>query len=307
MPEFSSGPQARPQGTDPAPIPDVGTFLSTRLFRVGETQVTVSSLLLALAIIVASLVLSRLARTFVADRLLGRTRLAVGSRYAIGRVFGYFILALGILLALQPLGVNATTLAVFGGALGIGLGFGLQDIVKNFVAGLIILVERPIQVGDSIEIGDVIGDVTEIRGRATVIRRNDDIYLIVPNSKFMTDIVTNRSYGQLRVRYRIPVGVAYGTDPKVVEKALLDAASRSENVLPEPAPRVWFHDFGDSALQFELLCWTSKLLHSAGAFRSELNHLVYESLKARGIEIPFPQRDVHLRNGTEGAAESGGR
>jgi small-conductance mechanosensitive channel len=276
-------------------------FLSLRLFKVGETQVTVSSVLLALAIFVVSLVLSRFARSFIADRLLGRTRLAVGSRYAIGRVFGYVILALGILVALQPLGVNATTLAVFGGALGIGLGFGLQDIVKNFVAGLIILIERPIQVGDSIEVGDVIGDVMEIRGRATVIRTNDDIHLIVPNSKFISDTVTNRSFRQRRVRYRIPITVASGSDPNEVEKALLEAAGRSENILPDPPPRVWFREFGESGLRFELLCWTSKLLHSAGSFRSELNYLVYEVLKARGIEIPSPQLDVRLRGGTEGA------
>lgn len=280
----------------------MGNFLSTRLFRVGETQVTVSSLLLAVAILVASLVLSRVARTFVADRLLGRTRLAVGTRYAIGRVFGYFILALGILVALQPLGVNSTTLAVFGGALGIGLGFGLQDVVKNFVAGLIILVERPVQVGDSIEIGDVVGTVTEVRARATVLRTNNDIYLIVPNSKFISETVVNRSFGTRHVRYAIPVGVAYGSDPKAVEEALLEAAARSENVLRDPPPRVWFREFGESSLNFELLCWTSKLLHSAGAFRSELNHLVYDALKGRGIEIPFPQRDVHIRSGTEGAA-----
>jgi small-conductance mechanosensitive channel len=275
----------------------VGNFLSTRLFRVGETAVTVSSLLLSLAILIASLVLSRLARSFVADRLLGRTRLAVGARYAIGRVFGYLVLALGILMALQPLGVNATTLAVFGGALGIGIGFGLQDVVRNFVAGLIILVERPVQVGDSIEIGDVVGTVKEVRARATVLRTNDDIYLIVPNSKFISETVVNRSFGKRQVRYSIPVGVAYGTDPKAVQEALLEAAARSENVLSDPAPQVWFREFGESSLNFELLCWTSKLLHSAGAFRSELNHLVYESLRGRGIEIPFPQRDVRIRNG----------
>lgn len=280
----------------------MGNFLSTRLFRVGETQVTVSSLLLALAILVASIVLSRLARTFVADRLLGRTRLAVGSRYAIGRVFGYLILALGILVALQPLGVNATTLAVFGGALGIGLGFGLQDIVKNFVAGLIILVERPIQVGDSIEIGDATGDVMEIRGRATVIRTNDDIYLIVPNSKFISETVVNRSFRQRRVRYRLPITVASGSDPSEVEAALLEAAARSENVLEDPPPKVWFQEFGESGLKFELLCWTSKLLGNAGSFQSELNHFVYEALAARGIEIPSRQIDVHLRDGMEGAA-----
>lgn len=280
----------------------MGNFLSTRLFRVGETQITVSSLLIALAILVASFVLSRLARTFVADRLLGRTRMAVGSRYAIGRVFGYVILTLGVLVALQPLGVNATTLAVFGGAIGIGVGFGLQDVVKNFVAGLIILVERPIQIGDSIELGDVIGDVTEIRGRATVVRTNDDIYLIVPNSRFISDTVTNRSFRQRRVRYRVPVTVASGADPGEVETALLEAASQSENVLAEPAPSVWFREFGESGLTFELLCWTSRLLGSAGSFRSELNHLVYDALRKRGIEIPSPQLDVRVRDGTEGAA-----
>lgn len=280
----------------------MGNFLSTRLFRVGETQITVSSLLIALAILVASFVLSRLARTFVADRLLGRTRMAVGSRYAIGRVFGYVILTLGVLVALQPLGVNATTLAVFGGAIGIGVGFGLQDVVKNFVAGLIILVERPIQIGDSIELGDVIGEVTEIRGRATVVRTNDDIYLIVPNSRFISDTVTNRSFRQRRVRYRVPVTVASGADPGEVETALLEAASQSENVLAEPAPSVWFREFGESGLTFELLCWTSRLLGSAGSFRSELNHLVYDALRKRGIEIPSPQLDVRVRDGTEGAA-----
>jgi small-conductance mechanosensitive channel len=280
----------------------VGNFLSTRLFRVGETQVTVSSLLLALTILLASLVLSRLARTFVADRLLGRTRLAVGSRYAIGRVVGYLILVLGILVALQPLGFNATTLAVFGGALGIGLGFGLQDIVKNFVAGLIILLERPIQVGDSIELGDVTGDVVDIRGRATVLRTNDDIYLIVPNSKFISDTVVNRSFRTRRVRFRIPVTVVPDSDPAEVEAALIEAASRSENVLSDPGPTVWFQDFQDGALRFELLCWTSRLIGSAGSFRSELNHLIYRSLQDRGIAIPSKEVDVRLRTGSEGAA-----
>jgi small-conductance mechanosensitive channel len=279
----------------------VGNFLSTRLFRVGETQVTVSSLLIALAIVAASLLLSRLARNFIADRLLGRTRLAIGTRYAIGRVVGYLILFLGVLLALQPLGVNATTLAVFGGALGIGLGFGLQDIVKNFVAGLVILLERPIQVGDSIELGEVVGDVTEIRGRATIVRTNDDIHLIVPNSKFISDTVVNRSFGQRRVRYRVPVVVASGSDPARVEAALLEAAGRSENVLPEPPPKVWFREFGESGLKFDLLCWTSRLLHNAGAFRSEINHLVYGALGAHGIALPSPQLEVRVRGGRDDA------
>jgi small-conductance mechanosensitive channel len=284
----------------------VGNFLSTRLFRVGETQVTVSSLLLSAAIVVASLLVSRFVRNFVADRLLGRTRLAVGTRYAIGRVLGYVILFLGILVALQPLGFNATTLAVFGGALGIGLGFGLQDIVKNFVAGLVILIERPIQIGDSIEVGEVVGEVTEIRARATVVRTTDDISLIVPNSKFISETVVNRSFRQPRVRYRIPVTVAAGNNLEDVEAALLEAAGKSENVLADPPPRVWLDEFGEKGLRFQVLCWTSRLLHSAGSFRSEINHLVYETLLARGIALPSPQLDVRLQTGTKGAARPDG-
>ena len=280
----------------------MGNFLSTRLFRVGETQVTVSSLLVAAAIIVGSLLLSRLVRNLVADRLLGRTRLASGTRYAIGRVLGYVILFLGTLVALQQLGVNATTLAVFGGALGIGLGFGLQDIVKNFVAGLVILIERPIQIGDSIEIGEVVGDVTEIRARATVVRTNDDVSLIVPNSKFISDTVVNRSFRQPRVRYRIPVTVAAGSDVAEVEAALLEAAGKSENVLTAPPPRVWFDEFGERGLRFELLCWTSSLLHRAGAFRSEMNRLVYDALRARGVALPSPQLEVRLQGGVDASA-----
>ena len=280
----------------------MSNFLSTRLFRVGETQVTVSSLLLSAAIIAGSFLVSRLVRNVVADRLLGKTRLAAGTRYAIGRVLGYVILFLGFLVALQPLGVNAATLAVFGGALGIGLGFGLQDIVKNFVAGLVILIERPIQIGDSIEIGEVVGDVMEIRARATVVRTNDDVSLIVPNSKFISDTVVNRSFRQPRVRYRIPVTVAVGSDVAEVEAALLEAAGKSENVLTDPPPRVWFEEFGERGLRFELLCWTSSLLHSAGAFRSESNRLVYDSLQARGIALPSPQLDVRLKDsGSTGA------
>lgn len=165
----------------------MGGFLDFQLFRIGETPVTVASLLASAGILIAAFVFSRVSRGLIANRLLARTRLAIGVRYAIGRFAGYLILFLGAAMALQPLGINTTTLAAFGAALGVGLGFGLQDIVKNFVAGLIVLIERPIQVGDRIEMGDVSGDVVEIRARATIVRTNDDIHLIVPNSKFISE------------------------------------------------------------------------------------------------------------------------
>lgn len=287
----------------------MGNFLDFRLFRIGDTPVTVASLLASLGILIATWVVSRVSRGLIANRLLARTRLAVGVRYAIGRFAGYIVLFLGAAVALQPLGINTTTLAAFGAALGVGLGFGLQDIVKNFLAGLIVLIERPIQVGDRIEIGDVSGDVVEIRARATIVRTNDDIHLIVPNSKFISETVVNRSFGRKLVRYRVPIGVAYGSDPHAVEEALLAAASRSGSVVREPAPIVWFRDFADSSLNFELLCWTGKMLHRQGAFASELNFLIHEELKNRAIEIPFPQRDLHIRSaaGLEAMAKAASR
>jgi small-conductance mechanosensitive channel len=274
----------------------MGNVLDYRLFRIGQTQVTVASLLATVAILAVTWVAARLLRKLVSEKLFGKARVDPGVRYAIGRVVSYIVWVLGLIVALQPLGINATTLAVFGGAIGVGIGFGLQDIAKNFIAGLILLIERPIKVGDRIEIGKVIGDVAEIRARATLVRTNDDIYLIVPNAEFITNTVTNWSYRTPRVRFHFPVGVAYASDPRAVEKALLDAASKNENVLKEPAPSVLFISFGDSSLDFELVCWTAVMLHRRSALRSAINFNIHEILRERGIELPFPQRDLHIRS-----------
>ncbi len=283
-------------------------LLDYSLFRIGGTEVTLASLLTTLGLVVATLLVSRWVRVLVAHRLLARTPISLGLRYAIGRVLGYVVLVFGLLASLQPLGLNPTSFAVFSGAVGIGVGFGLQDIIKNFFAGLILLFERPISVGDSIKLGDVIGDVVEIHARATVVRTNDDILHIVPNSRFITEVVVNRSKLSHSVRYRIPVAVAMTSDPRKVEAALLEAAGRAPSVLREPPARVWFRAFGESALEFELLCWTSTLLHRQGAFRSELNFLIHETLAAKGIELPYPQRDVHIRSaeGLRGVVEKRG-
>jgi small-conductance mechanosensitive channel len=280
----------------------MGNVLNYQLFRIGQTQVTVASLLASFAIVFITWLAARILRRLVAERLLGRTRMDAGVRYAIGRVISYIVWILGLIVALQPLGVNATTLAVFGGAIGVGIGFGLQDIAKNFIAGLIILIERPVKVGDRIEMEKVAGDVVEIRARATVVRTNDDIYTIVPNSRFITDVVTNWSFRSPRVRFHFPVGVGYGADPRAVEEALLAAAARCEPALKDPAPSVFFRGFGNSSLDFELACWTAVMLHRRSAFQSEVNFLIHDELTRRGIEIPFPQRDLHIRpaRGLEG-------
>jgi small-conductance mechanosensitive channel len=271
-------------------------ILDYHLFRIGQTQVTLASLLASLAIVAATWLVSRLLRRVVAERLLGRTRMDPGVRYAFGRVVSYLVWILGLIVALQPLGVNATTLAVFGGAIGVGIGFGLQDVAKNFVAGLILLIERPIKVGDRIEIGKVIGDVAEIRARATLIRTNDDIYLIVPNAQFITDTVTNWSFRTPRVRFHFSVSVGYGSDPRAVEAALLEVAEKNDKILKEPAPSVLFRGFGESSMDFDLACWTAVMLHRRSALLSEMNFAIHETLTGKGIEFPFPQRDLHIRS-----------
>ena len=274
----------------------MGEFLSFRLFRISGTDVTISSLLVSIAILVGTWIAARVVQKLVAERLLARTHLAVGARYTVGRVLAYLIFATGGLLALNALGINATSLAAFGAALGVGLGFGLQDIVKNFFAGLIVLLERPIAVGDRIEIDRQTGDVIEIRTRSTVIRTNDEVYLIVPNAKFITDTVTNWSYRNSRIRFHVPIRVAADSNPREVEQALIAAAGRVRGILEEPPPSVYFKGFGDFTLDFELLCWTQQMLNRRRAFVSDVNHAIWEELTRRGIEIPNPQRDLHIRS-----------
>jgi small-conductance mechanosensitive channel len=274
----------------------VGDFLSFRLFRVSGTDVTVSSLAIAVGILVLTWIASRVAKKVVAERLLGRTHLAVGARYAVGRFLGYLIWLVGGMLALNAIGVNATSLAAFSAALGVGIGFGLQDVVKNFIAGIIVLLERPIQVGDRIEIDKQAGDVVEIRTRSTVIRTNDDVYLIVPNAKFITDTVVNWSFRSGRIRFRAPIGVASDSNPREVEEALLAAAAKTKGILAEPAPSVYFKGFGDFTLEFELLAWTAQMLHRKPAFISDMNFAIWEELSGRGIRVPNPQRDIHIRS-----------
>jgi len=282
----------------------VGDFLSFRLFRISGIDVTVSSLAISVGILLLTWIAARIAKKLVAERLLARTHLAVGARYAVGRVLGYLIWFVGGMLALNAVGVNATSLAAFGAALGVGIGFGLQDIVKNFIAGIIVLLERPVMVGDRIEIDKQAGDVVEIRTRSTVIRTSDDVFLIVPNSKFITDTVVNWSFRSGRIRFRTPIGVAADSNPREVQEALLAAAKDVPGVLADPPPSVYFKGFGESSLDFELLAWTSQMLHKKPAFVSEMNFAIWDELTRRKIQVPNPQRDIHIRS-AEGFAALG--
>lgn len=265
------------------------------IFRLGGHQLTFGTLLYLLILFVLLVVVAGRFRHWLVKRLLSRSRLDLSAREAIGSLFFYGVLAIGALMILQTAGIDVTTLNVVAGAFGIGIGFGLQNIASNFVSGLIILIERPVKIGDRIEVGDVEGDVVEIRARSTTVLTNDNIAIIIPNSKLISENVVNWSYNDAKVRFRIPVSVAYGSDVHEVERILLQVADECPDVLKDPAPVVRFMEFGDNGLIFELRAWSTTLMHRKGKLVSVLNFAIYDRFRERGIEIPFPQRDIHIR------------
>ncbi|HUO84276.1 MAG TPA: mechanosensitive ion channel domain-containing protein [Thermoanaerobaculia bacterium] len=275
----------------------LAAILDYRILQLGETRLTLGKIAYLVLLVALVIWLVGKIKKWIVLRLLNRTPLELHARQATATFIGYALLLVGFMIVLQTAGIDLTTLNVLAGAIGVGIGLGLQEVANNFISGLIILFERPIKVGDRIAVGDVNGSVVEIRARSTTVLTNENIAIIVPNSKFITENVINWSYNDPRIRFHVPVGVAYGSDPHEVEQALLEAARSVEEVLEEPAPGVWFTAFGESSLNFELRAWTSALLQNRGSFISKLNFAIHDQLRARGIAIPFPQRDLHLRGG----------
>lgn len=268
------------------------------LFTFGESAVTFAALLKLIVWTILVFVVERLLRQRALARILAHTPLPPGSQFGVARIFGYLFIAIGLYLGLQFAGIDVGSLALFAGAVGVGIGFGLQNIVSNFVSGIIILVERPINLGDRVEVGESAGRVTKISLRSTAIVTNDNITIIVPNSDFITSQVINWSYGDPKVRLRLPVGVAYGSDVAKLRTVLTEAALAHEGVLRDPAPDLLFSGFGESSLDFELAVWTVAMAGRPRRLRSDLNFAIERVLRENGIEIPFPQRDVHVRSGT---------
>jgi small-conductance mechanosensitive channel len=277
------------------PLDQIRTRFDEPLFVMGGTAVTVASVISFVVFLLAAYAASWLLRRSL-RRVYRRRSLDEGVQHALDRLLHYAVVALGAFVALDNLGVSITALAGVGAILAVGIGFGLQNIAQNFVSGLILLLERPVKKGDFVEVGDVRGTVRDIRARATVVTTLDNVDIIVPNGQFITEAVTNETYGDKRVRVRVTVGVAYGSDTARVRDTLLRIAEARPDVLPEPPPQVLFKDFGESSLDFELLTWLSDP-RDENAVASEMRFAIDQAFRAEGIEIPFPQRDLHLRSG----------
>jgi small-conductance mechanosensitive channel len=276
----------------------VRNALETPILKLGGAPVTLWAILQLVVLAVLLFYLSGKLRTWIVESFLSRTKMELGARQATGSIIRYAVISVGFVVILQTAGIDLTALNVLAGAVGIGLGFGLQNIVNNFISGIIILFERPIKVGDRIVVGEVEGDVTHIGGRSTTIVSNDNISIIVPNSKFITENVINWSHNDRMVRFRIPVSVAYGSDVRLVERLLLEVAAENSDVLDKPAPGVRLMEFGDSGLLFELRAWSTTLIHRKGLLVSNLNFAILAKFTEHGIEIPFPQRDLRIRGGS---------
>jgi small-conductance mechanosensitive channel len=275
----------------------VGYLLHYPLFVFGNTEFSVWYLLkLTIAVLILSWLSKRL-RNILVNRVLLRYNDDIGVRQAMGTIARYIFFILGLFVVIHASGIDLSGLALLGGALGVGIGFGLQNITNNFVSGVVILLERPVKVGDRIEVGGTSGDVVRISARATTVVTNDGISVIIPNSELISSRVTNWSLAGKMIRFKIPLPVPYGIDQEKVLRLLLEVAAEDVNVAREPVPSVRLKEFGANAIIFELVIWTSKLMQRQGMMKSRINMAVYRKFHENGITIPFPQLDVHLKKG----------
>ena len=274
------------------------TLLNIRLFGIGsKSTVTLLSLLKLILLIWGVFFLGGIIRRILRRKILAKTKLDFGVQHAVSTVSSYIFVFIGIIIVIQTSGLDFGAITVIAGAVGVGVGFGLQGIANNFISGLIILIERPIKVGDRIEVNEIDGNVDKIGARATTVITNDNIAYIVPNSEFISGNVINWSYTDRKVRFRIPVEVSYKCNPRFIEKILLEVAKDNENVLRHPSPRVFFDGFGSSGMKFRLGVWTSKMMEKRPAFMSELYFTIWEKFKEHKIEVPYPQHDLHFKSG----------
>lgn len=273
---------------------DVKTGIHSPMFDLGHQTYTLIDIILLLGLMAGLFMIVRTSTRVLSTHVLKKTPLARGSREVITQSFRYGAFSLGMLLLMQIWGIDLRSVALLGSALGIGIGFGLQDIAKNFGSGLVLLFERSVQVGDFIEIATHQGTVERIGARSITLRTLDNISVLVPNAHLLDSQVINWNHDHPVSRLHLVIGTAYAANPRLVKSLLLQAAEENAEVLPTPAPNVFLKNFGDSAIEFDLMVWIRDPERHA-AIRSALNFRIEEILNQHEISIPFPQRDVNLR------------
>lgn len=276
-------------------ISTISKIFNFTLFELNQTPVSISSIVMFILVMVIFYSSSKFFTKILFTKILLKLKIEEGTSYNMQRVTHYIFMLIGAIVAFQFIGIDLSGLAVIFGLLSVGIGFGLQNVTSNFIAGLILLFERPIKIGDRITVGDTEGDVLAINIRSTTIQTLNNITIIVPNSEFISSNVINWSHGDPKIRINVLVGVSYNSNIDDVLKALREVADEHAEVLKLPASDIIFRNFGDSAWNMDLRVWIShpKRHH---IIRSALNIAIVRKFKEYGIEIPFPQRDLHVRS-----------
>ncbi|MDA0321828.1 MAG: mechanosensitive ion channel [Verrucomicrobia bacterium] len=271
------------------------SLVEFQLIQLGAARITVGSILVLVLLVAAINAASALIGRKLLAPALARTRVDEGTRFSLLRLVHYVLVCVGTLMAFQIVGIDLSGLVVLFGFLSVGIGFGLQNITSNFISGLILLFERPIKVGDRIMVGETEGDVLEINMRSTTVRSLNNIAMIVPNSDFISSVVTNWSHRDPKIRLELEVGVAYESDPEAVRTALQEVIDATPLVLKSPAAAILHMGFGDSAWNICVRVWIAHPKDHP-VVRSAINWAIVEKFREHGIEIPFPQRDLHVRS-----------
>lgn len=278
-------------------LPVVIHGLESVSFTVGKQRLDLWLVLQGLATVLATLLVALWIGGAIETRLMAAQGLDPNLRVVFARISRALLILLAVLIGLPMVGIDLTTLSVFGGALGVGLGFGLQKIAANYVSGFIILLDRSIRIGDMIGVGNEKGQVTRITTRYTVLKGNTGVEAIVPNETLVGSVVQNESYTDTKVRIALPVQVSYTADLERAMAILVEAARAQPRVLTDPEPRAFVVAFADSGINLELGFWIDDPTEGTLQVRSDINLAIHRNLRAAGIDIPFPQREVRILGG----------
>lgn len=273
--------------------------LNHPFLALGPASISLSVILKSAFLIWLIFVAAGLVTDFLQNRVLTRTRIDPNLAFAMMRFTKFFLFGIAVLIILDTAGVNLSALTIFGGALGIGLGFGLQNIANNLVSGWILLVDRSIKQGDVITVGDSYGWVVRLGARYIVVRTRDGVEKLIPNANLITSEITNWSHSDRAVRLHVKVGVSYDADPFKVRDLLLHVAGTHPRVLKKPQPNVLFVDFGDSSLEMEMRIWINDPEEGIESVRSAVRFDIWKAFKENGVQIPYPQRDIHIKGPSE--------
>ncbi len=273
----------------------IGSLDNVVIFKLGGNIFTMGSLLYLIIATFLLMYTTGLIKKILVNKVFKKFHMEVGVSQAIATIIRYILVIIGGIVIVQSTGINLSTIGLLIGGLGIGIGFGLQNISNNLISGIIILFERPIKVGDRIEIGGTHGKVLKVSPRATTILTNDNISIIVPNAEFMSSRVINWSHNDDKVRFHVSVLIPYTIDFQEVSNLLMDIASDDPDVLSEPSPDVRLESFEESGIKCTLLIWSSSLMHRQGKLKSNINKAIDRRFKEKGITIPLPQREILIK------------